>query len=293
MACTKIHPGCGHRCGGVVNEVACLPCLHPSCASNLNQDADDMCMVCFTDAINAAPAIKLSCGHVFHYHCCETQLEKQWAGPRITFGFMLCSICKTEIDHPSLEHHLQPLRDLKAQVEKKALQRLEYEGLMNCDEITTPGTKFHQNPTEFALAKYAYYMCSKCGKAYYGGEVRCDAEIRADELFDPNELICGGCSDVTCAQICPKHGTDFLEYKCRYCCSVAVYFCFGTTHFCQPCHDDFQRIIAVPKTDLPHCPAGPEARQLEGTECPLHVNHPPTGEEFALGCGVCRNANTF
>ena len=50
-------------------------------------------------------------------------------------------------------------------------------------------------------------------QAYYGGEVRCDAEIRADELFDPNELICGGCSDVTCAQICPKHGTDFLEYK--------------------------------------------------------------------------------
>lgn len=38
---------------------------------------------------------------------------------------------------------------------------------------------------------------------------------------------------------------------------------------------------------------GPKGKQLEGSECPLHVVHPPTGEEFALGCGVCRNAHTF
>ena len=94
-------------------------------------------------------------------------------------------------------------------------------------------------------------------------------------------------------QVCPKHGTDFLEYKCRYCCSVAVYFCFGTTHFCNPCHDDFQRVTSTPKSELPQCPVGPRAKPLEGTECPLHVKHPPTGEEFALGCGVCRNAQTF
>lgn len=38
---------------------------------------------------------------------------------------------------------------------------------------------------------------------------------------------------------------------------------------------------------------GPKARQLPGDECPLHVVHPPTGEEFALGCGICRNSQTF
>lgn len=42
-----------------------------------------------------------------------------------------------------------------------------------------------------------------------------------------------------------------------------------------------------------HFPAGPKAKQMDGEECPLHVKHPPTGEEFALGCGVCRNAHTF
>jgi E3 ubiquitin-protein ligase MYCBP2 len=39
--------------------------------------------------------------------------------------------------------------------------------------------------------------------------------------------------------------------------------------------------------------SGPRGKQMEGDECPLHVQHPPTGEEFALGCGVCRNAHTF
>jgi E3 ubiquitin-protein ligase MYCBP2 len=84
--------------------------------------------------------------------------------------------------------------------------------------------------------------------------VRCDVEVQLE--FDPTELLCGGCSDVSQAQLCPKHGTDYLEYKCRYCCSVAVFFCFGTTHFCNGCHDDFQRITAIPKHQLPHCPAG-------------------------------------
>lgn len=40
---------------------------------------------------------------------------------------------------------------------------------------------------------------------------------------------------------------------------------------------------------------GPKGEQLPGSaeECPLHVVHPPTGEEFALGCGVCRHAHVF
>ena len=79
----------------------------------------------------------------------------------------------------------------------------------------------------------------------------------------------------------------------RYCCSVAVYFCFGSTHFCTPCHDDFVRLRALKREALPCCPVGPKAVQLEGP-CPLGLlEHPPTGDEFALGCGVCRNVQTF
>ncbi|XP_069130438.1 LOW QUALITY PROTEIN: E3 ubiquitin-protein ligase MYCBP2-like [Argopecten irradians] len=294
-ACTKVLP-CGHACGGIKNEDPCLPCLHRCRTENqesLKQDADDMCMICFTEALAAAPAIKLKCNHLFHLHCTKNILEKRWVGPRITFGFSLCPICKATIEQPVLRDLLKPIRDLYSDVKRKAMMRLEYEGLHKAEAITTPGARFYQDPAGFAMERYAYYVCYKCKKAYYGGEARCDEQAGGAEDYDPQELVCGGCSDVSRAQMCPKHGTDFLEYKCRYCCSVAVFFCFGTTHFCNICHDDFQRVTNLPKTELPHCPAGPRGKQLEGDECPLHVQHPATGEEFALGCGVCRNAHTF
>ncbi|KAG8222416.1 hypothetical protein J437_LFUL004875 [Ladona fulva] len=321
-ACSKLHP-CGHLCGGIAGESPCLPCLHgcvptqtsarsPTSPSSLyapskpqtnstplpplKQDADDMCMICFTEALSCAPAIQLKCGHVFHMHCCRNVLMKKWAGPRITFSFAQCPICKADIHHTVLEDLLTPVRALMEDVRRKALMRLEYEGLHGVDAISAPHGRFHGDPAAFAMDRYAYYVCYKCKKAYYGGEARCDLEAGGGdggEDYDPAELVCGGCSDVSRAQMCPKHGTDFLEYKCRYCCSVAVFFCFGTTHFCNACHDDFQRVTNIPRHELPHCPAGPKAKQLDGEECPLHVAHPPTGEEFALGCGVCRNAHTF
>lgn len=61
LACSKTHP-CGHPCGGVKNEESCLPCLH-GCDKNtgcLKQDADDMCMICFTEALSAAPAVQVT-----------------------------------------------------------------------------------------------------------------------------------------------------------------------------------------------------------------------------------------
>lgn len=259
----------------------------------LRQDADDMCMICFTDALYPIPSIQLNCGHVFHHHCCLAVLEKRWVGPRITFGFKNCPICKAKIQHLSLKWLLDPIEVLYEDVKKKALMRLEYEGLSKCEAVITKGARFHNDPAAFAIDRYAYYVCFKCGKAYYGGEAQCDADAGLGDSYNPEELVCGGCSDVSRAQMCPKHGTDYLEYKCRYCCSVAVFFCFGTTHFCNACHDDFQRVANVPKQDLPQCPVGPKSQQLETDECPLHVNHPPTGEEFALGCGICRNAHTF
>jgi len=181
--------------------------------------------------------------------------------------------------------------------------RLEYEGVVARHQSTDAETGAQSaldDMAAFAMDRYAYYVCHKCSKAYYGGEARCEADAEAaddlrqrEDSYDPSELVCGACSDVARAQMCARHGSDFLEYKCRYCCSVAVFFCFGTTHFCGACHDDFQRVTALPRSELPRCPAGPRATQLSGNDCPLHVEHPATGEEFALGCGVCRNAHTF
>lgn len=91
--------------------------------------------------------------------------------------------------------------------------------------------------------------------------------------------------------------------------------CFGTTHFCASCHDrpgemqEMQR-----KGTLPACPAAPLGKPIKVEAaviaaavaaglgpgsgaptpgCPLQCVHPAPGEEFCLGCSICREAATF
>jgi len=199
-------------------------------------------------------------------------------------------VCKRKITSALLKSFTQPIWDLYDEVKRKAMLRLEFMGLARCEELTTPGKLFYNNVEGYAMDRLAYYMCHKCKKPYFGGEKQC--AVAAPEEFDAEELICGGCAPGSSEQNCPKHGRDYLEYKCRYCCSIAVWFCFGTTHFCEECHNDFSRLQNLAKEDLPQCPVGPRAAKLEG-ECPLRIEHPATGDEFALGCGICRNARLF
>lgn len=38
---------------------------------------------------------------------------------------------------------------------------------------------------------------------------------------------------------------------------------------------------------------GPCGKQLPGSVCPLGMDHPPTGEEFVIGCAMCINTHSF
>lgn len=64
---------------------------------------------------------------------------------------------------------LDPIRQLYEDVKRKALMRLEYEGLHKAEAITTPGARFYQDPTAFAMDRYAYYVCFKCKKVGKSG----------------------------------------------------------------------------------------------------------------------------
>lgn len=161
-SCTKVL-ACGHYCHGVLGEDLCLPCLHGCSSSSsvsanqhqqLRQDGDDMCMVCFSESLFAGgPCIQLTCRHVFHAHCIRTALEKRWSGGRISFNFCRCPICKATIDHPSLAALLAPITALREDVRRKALMRLEYEGLHRCKAITEPGGRFYGDASAFAMDK--------------------------------------------------------------------------------------------------------------------------------------------
>merc|ERR1712137_772715 len=99
----------------------------------------------------------------------------------------------------------------------------------------------------------------KCKRPYFGGKKECEAggNEEANANFDPTELVCPACSGLNSK--CDTHGTDYIEYKCRFCCALATFFCGGKAHFCTPCHD-----IAGEKVDFADW-----ATKWEGvTECP-------------------------
>lgn len=287
-ACRKIL-GCGHICQGFKGESVCPPCMQPHCvARNKNQTSQDDCTICYTEHLGAAPIIQLHCGHVYHLHCVKRILENRWVGPRITFNFALCPLCKAQIDNPGLKDLLDPIKALYEEVKRKALMRLQYEGLEGSPEITSQTSPYFNNREQFAMDRYCYYPCYKCKTPYFGGNAQCQGA--ADEsAIKSDEMVCSACcSSPGNVQVCNTHGTDFIEYKCRYCCSIAVFFCFGTTHFCNACHSN----PYMQGVNLAKCPAGPLGKQLDG-ECPLKIQHPANGTEFCLGCGLCANIKTF
>lgn len=136
------------------------------------------------------------------------------------------------------------------------------------------------------MAIYAYFECYKCKNPYFGGRKNCAEAMNEPKDaggFNAAELICSNCCEVP-IENCPKHGNDFVEFKCKYCCSIAQWFCWGNTHFCEPCHKrqcNGDYVSKYTKDKLPKC-EGPG-------KCPIGGNHNGNGDEKTLGCAICRN----
>jgi E3 ubiquitin-protein ligase MYCBP2 len=264
-----------------------MPCLRG--CDGVRVDGDELCSICFTDPIAMAPSVRLKCGHAFHAECVRMILQHEWWGktPYISWQFLDCPICARGIEHPwdGVSSLVEPLVALRAEHKRRAVQRLRFENLHQDSEITEVGGRFFKDPEGYAMHHLLYYQCFKCKKPYYGGRRHCGVANAGD--VKKEELICPSCLPQSEEKSCPKHGTEFIQWKCQFCCSIAVFFCFGTTHFCGKCHDMPSQMQDMARTGkLPKCPAGPQGKQLAG-ECPLGVPHPEPGVESALGCSVC------
>jgi hypothetical protein len=109
-------------------------------------------------------------------------------------------------------------------VKKKAFERGKFEGLDKDEKMKDPNYVYFGKLQEFAVFKCAYYQCYKCKSPYFGGMKDClRAQIDADanKEFKPEELVCSKCSAVSIGSgivNCAKHGTDYIEFKCKFCC---------------------------------------------------------------------------
>ena len=314
-ACSKTL-ACGHPCGGVRGEPECLPCLRCPKAEALPERASagsafpagtDPCCVCYADELKAEPCIRLGCGHVLHRRCALERIENGWPTQNITFDHLRCPLCGEDgreptargsmqaavMSHPSLARALAPALALRETVMKRARRRLALDANGPPRQIQAGGD-YEGRPGEYALSRFNYYLCETCESPYFGGDRAChrggvergdDHERGQVPAFGPeaHRLVCGSCSVTSRGKECKKgHGAEEMEYKCRYCCDVAVWFCFDTTHFCDACHTKWV-------TASPDWETDPPMKACTRKTCPLRVEHPEHGQEFCLGCAVCRS----
>ena len=217
-------------------------------------------------------------------------LKHKWTSLRITFAFMTCPSCKQELELTGVPREiaaeLGPLVGFKKEVERLALKNAEEQGILKDDRLRTPTDFYFGKPQEFANHRCSFYQCHECKKPYFGGLIDCEQEMGMEDTTRREDLICRPClmKEMSIgANICRNgHGAEFIDWKCMYCCRVALFSCCGGTKwFCDPCHRDPYKAMRNPKN-------------CNGKNCPLKIPHPPASNNFKksafpLGCSICRS----
>ncbi|CDW84412.1 myc binding protein 2 [Stylonychia lemnae] len=266
QSCHRQYYECNHKCYGARGEENCLPCLHPECvakneAKTLGSDMNSTCPVCYTDTFSQQ---------------CKSII-------RVSRLSLLRSINGMQIRTRDKQTHRSFIDDgvwLFENVRKQALERAVIEGIDKDERLANPEDRFYNDLQEYALYKLAFYQCFDCKKPYFGGKRDCEQEALQENIPNKEDYKCGRCKALTFKSgitNCDVHGEDFIEYKCQYCCHVALWFCWGTHRFCEPCHDD----AANGHNEVVPCKGS--------KECPLNGHHNTNGQEYAIGCRLCRN----
>lgn len=169
-------------------------------------------------------------------------MEKKWPTARISFNFADCATCKAPVAGEFVDSAMKSIYKLKTKVITAAVKRLRLvdkkESIKGKGKKKSGEEEATQKEKETALKRFNYYLCSKCNRPYFGGEAACgEAAAHGDDAAQ--EMTCGACSAKEAGWKgvnCTKHGDQYIEFKCRFCCEVATFFCFGHTHFCESCH---------------------------------------------------------
>jgi hypothetical protein len=87
-----------------------------------------------------------------------------------------------------------------------------------------------------------FYECFKCKDFYFGGMQDCMQAMQSENNTNKEDLLCKHCTTEALGfgkSMCDKHGNEFVDWKCMFCCSIALFYCAGGTgHYCTPCHND-------------------------------------------------------
>jgi E3 ubiquitin-protein ligase MYCBP2 len=209
---------------------------------------------------------------VIHANCAAAQFRVAQSHGRIVFPRCGFPGCRAIPEHPSLEELAAPWREIRDRAERVRERIVVAEDLAHDPHVIDPQSEYFGDPMKFAREKLVFYMCARCKSPYYGGRAACGED---EGEHDPAEFLCRRCLRVFENRIaCPKHGETAMIFKCFWCCNPANWFCWGTTHFCETCH---QRPLDVVKPPWPMCKG----------DCQFHP-HAPNGTKAIVGyCTLC------
>lgn len=249
------------------------------------------CAICMEDE---GKFIQLKCGHFFHRDCL---LEWMSGIPKNGDEFLSnrarCPLCRAWIHCDSDKKLNKQLVNVKKKW-KNMIKILIDSDIDEKHKQILKDRKTNKDSFFDFVKDYQFFLCYHCGKNYFGGMKACqandhhedDEEEVEENRIQREEEIKRGHVCVTCKSErmkknwptkCPKHGDSFIVFKCRYCCNIANWFCFGTTHFCERCHSQYPNMKVHPCKGLPECD-GLHVENGEGEEA-----------EQCLGCALCRN----
>ena len=242
---------CGHECDGVAGETVCLPCLHVECGPKnaaeaitreFNATRVDLCIICLGEYGND-PCIRVCKSHIYHASCILGMLEAKWTTMSITFAFLDCPACKKpmkiDTNLPKLGPVFIKMHQFKRRIEEMAIEEASYAGLKLSPQLKDPDDPYFNDWPRLAINSCTYYECFSCKEPYFGGMINCRQTMREERNIKKENLRCNKClsEELGFGQFsCDIHGDKFIDYKCRFCCNIALYVCFNGTHFCHSCH---------------------------------------------------------
>ncbi len=146
--------------------------------------------------------------------------------------FVFCFLFFVGLCSDLIEPGIQQLFKLSDRI----WEQIEKDELDTHVRVTDPSSDYYHDVHRFGSEIYNFYNCNRCSEMYFGGRRECDVELAAAQPR-PEEFICSTCASYAKMGACGIKGhEDSVVWKCQYCCSAAVWFCGGTTHYCEPCH---------------------------------------------------------
>ena len=144
---------------------------------------------------------------------------------------------------PGLTAQLLEHLKFKQQIMKQSVKMAKKDGKHLEGRVVTEGDYYFGKLAAFAVHAYTFFECFECGKNYFGGAQDCLEAMQQEDNIKREDLLCDKCRRKKSLnwgeKECEDHGNEFIDYKCMYCCSVAVFFCCGGRYtFCTPCHND-------------------------------------------------------